>query len=47
MKRKLLLAAALLVANIAGSIAQTVISGNITADMTLTNDNVYLLSGWV
>lgn len=45
--KKLLLAAALLVANIAGSIAQTVITGNITSDMTLTNDNVYLLSGWV
>ncbi len=45
--KKLLLAAALIVANIAGSIAQTVITGDITADQNWTNDNVYVLSGWV
>jgi hypothetical protein len=45
--KKLLLAAALIVATITGSVAQTVISGNITTNTNLTNNNVYLLSGWV
>jgi len=45
--KKLLLTATLLFAIITGSLAQTIVEGNITANTTLTNDNVYLLRGWV
>lgn len=48
MKRKLLLVAALMVATIAGSIAANItVTGDITTNTNWTNDNVYLLSGWV
>ena len=46
--KKLLLAAALIVATISGSIAANItVSGDITTNTNWTNNNVYLLSGWV
>lgn len=45
--RKLLLACALMMVTAFGLNAQIIKSGNITANETWTNNNIYLLSGWV
>ncbi len=45
--RKVLLACTLMIAGAFGLNAQIIKSGNITANETWTNNNIYLLDGWV